>query len=214
MGKKDIVILPARHLPIMRLLMTSLLIASWLAAVGQPSSTRNWIDTEVTWTDSAGNAIRITNSLPKGGGRYTGAPGKTYSYVIFWTRIINESTNPAEIAINLPPVEWPIFPSPESHIRVFLPTETMTIEKIPQFDYGLTNLTSLLDSGFNRPSTLQRTINPKEDFLFYTAVLFHEARGSARAAFELKGKELLFRISVAPDVNSAKIYCGRLVFRN
>lgn len=197
----------------MKLLTTSLLITGWLAAAGQPSSTRNWIDSEVTWTDSAGNVVRITNSLPKGGGIYTGAPGKSYSYVVFWTRITNEAATPAEIAIHIPPIEWPIFPSPGSHVRIFLPPETMTVEKIPELDYGLTNLKPSLDSGLNRLSSLKRTINPKADFLFYTAVLFHEARGTTRTAFELKGSDLIFRISVAPDVNSAKIHCGKLVFR-
>ncbi len=42
----------------------------------------------------------------------------------------------------------------------------MTMDKIPQLDYGLTNLKSFLDSGFNKPSSLQKTINPKEDFMF------------------------------------------------
>ena len=184
-----------------------------LPAIGQTTSTRNWVDTEVKYTDSAGKVVMIHNSLPKGGGRYTDSRGKTYSYVIFWTRVINESATPLELAIKFPADPFTIFPSSESHIRIFLPPDTMTLDKIPLGDYGL-NLQSFLDAGFDKPNMLRRTINPKEELLFYIPVLFYQARGSARAALVLKGQDLFFKISVAPDVDSALIPCGHLIFKN
>lgn len=176
---------------LMRHLTTFILLAICLPAIGQ---TRNWVDTEVKYRDSAGNVVIVYSSLPKGGGRYTDSRGKTYSYVIFWTRVINESATQLELAIKFPANPFTIFPSPESHIRIFLPSDTMTLDKIPLGDYGL-NLQSFLDAGFDKPGKLQRTINPKEEFLFYIPVLFYQARGSARAALVLKGQDLFLKLT-------------------
>jgi hypothetical protein len=194
----------------MRLFTTIILMTICLTAIGQTSPTRNWVDTEVKYTDSAGKVVMVYNSLPKGGGGYTDSTGEKYSYVIFWTHVFNESTTPLELAIKFPADPFTIFSSPDSHIRIFLPPDTMTLEKVPLGDYGLTNLQSFLDAGFKTPSMLQRTINPKEDYYFYIPVLIHQARGTARAALVLKGQDLFFKIKIAPD--SALIPCGHLVF--
>ena len=204
---------------LMRLLTTFILLTICLTAIGQTSLTRKWVDTEVMYTDSVGKSVMVHNSLPKGGGRYIDSAGKVYSYVIFWTRVINESTTPIELAIKFPTDPLTIFPSPDSHIKIFLPPDTMTLDKVLLGDYGLTNLKSFLDAGFNRPSMLQRTINPKEECLFYISVLFYQARGTTRAALVLKGQDLYFKISVDPDIDSALIPsalipCGQLVFKN
>jgi len=182
-----------------------------LPGIAQTAPTRNWVDTEVKYTDPAGNVVNVQSSLPRGGGGYTGSEGRRYSYVIFWIRIINESAVPAELAINFPADPYTIFPSPDSHIRIFLPPDTMTVDKIALGDYGL-NLQSFLDARFNKPSMLQRTINPKAEYLFYIPVLIYQARGTARAALVLKDKDLSFRISISPE--SALIPCGWLVFKN
>ena len=197
---------------LMRLLTTFILMTICLAANAQTSPTRNWVDSEVKYTDSTGKVVVVHNSFPKGGGGYTDSTGKKYSYVIFWTRVVNESDTPLELAIKFPTDPFTIFLSPDSHIRIFLTPDTMTLEKVPLGDYGLTNLQSFLDAGFNKPSMLQRTINPKKEYYFYIPVLIYQARGTARAALILKGQDLFFRISIAPD--SALIPCGHLVFRN
>jgi len=198
----------------MRLLTTFILLTICLTATGQTSPTRKWVDNEVKYTDSLGKVVIVHNSFPKGGGGYTDSAGKNYSYVVFWTRVINESASPVELAIKFPADPFTIFPSPDSHIKIFIPPDTMTLDKVPLYDYGLTNLQSFLDAGFNKPSMLQRTINPKEECLFYIPVLFYQARGTARAALVLKGEDVFFRISIAPDVDSALIPCGQLVFKN
>jgi len=196
---------------IMRLLATSLLFTICLTAKAQTSPARNWIDSEVNYTDSAGKVLKVYSSFPRGGGGYTDATGKRYSYVIFWTRVVNESATPLELAIKFPAEPFTIFPSPDSHIRIFLPPDTMTLEKVQFGDYGL-HLQSFLDAGFNKPGTFQRTLNPKEECYFYTPVLIYQARGTARAALVVKGQDLFFRISINPD--SALIPCGHLVFKN
>lgn len=195
----------------MRLLTTLLLFTICLTAKAQTSPTKNWVDSEVKYTDSAGKAVMVHSSFPKGGGGYTDSTGKRYSYVIFWSRVINESASQLELTIKFPAAPFTIFPSPDSHIRIFLPPDTMTLEKVQLGDYGL-NLKSFLDVGFNKPGILQRTINPKEEYYFYIPVLIYQARGTARAALVLRGQDLFFRINIAPD--SALIPCGHLVFRN
>jgi hypothetical protein len=198
----------------MRLMATFILLTICSAAIGQTSPTRNWVDTEVMYTDSAGKSVMVHNSLPKGGGRYIDSDGKSYKYVIFWTRVINESITPLELAIKFSADPFTIFPSPDSYIRIFLPPDTMTLGKVQLGDFGLTNLQPFLDAGFDKPSMLQKTINPKEEYLFYIPVLFYQARGTTRTALVLKGQDLFFRISITPGVDSALIPCGQLVFKN
>ena len=196
----------------MRLLTTFILKMICLTAIAQTSSTRNWVDAEVKYTDSAGKVIMVHNSFPRGGGGYIDLAGKKYSYVIFWTRVINESTTPLKLVIKFPADSFAIFPSPDSYIRIFLPPDTMTLEKIPLGDYGLNNLQSSSNAGFGKPSMLQRTLKYKEACIFYIPVLIHQARGTARAALVLKGQDLFYRISIDPQ--SALIPCGHLVFEN
>jgi hypothetical protein len=197
----------------MRILTPFILLIICVSAIGQTIPTRKWVDTEVTYTDSAGRVITVHNSLPRGGGSYTDSSGKKYGYVVFWTRVINESNNPVELESKFHAEPFKIFPSPDSHIRIFLPPDTMTVGKIQLGDYGL-NLQAFLDKGFNEVSMLQRTISPKEEFLFYTAILFYQARGTTRTALVLKGQDVFFKISVNPDVDSVLIPCGQMVFKN
>jgi hypothetical protein len=208
---------PSREIrePLMRLLTIFILLTICLTAIGQTSSTKKGVDTEATYTDSAGKVVIVHNSFPKGVGRYTDSAGKNYGYLIFWTRVINESDTPLQLSITFPADPFTIFPSPDEHIRIFLPPDTMTVEKIPLYSYGLTNLQSSLDAGFDKPSMLEKTINSKEEYLFYIPVLIYESRerSSARAALVLRGQDLFFRISMVPDVDSALIPCGQLVFK-
>ena len=68
----------------MRLLATFIFLTISFNASAQINPTRSWVDTEVKYTNSAGKAIKVYNSLPKGGGGYISSGGKDYSYVIFW----------------------------------------------------------------------------------------------------------------------------------
>lgn len=196
----------------MKLLTTCILIAISLNTLAQTTPKRNWIHTEATYYDVVGNALNVTNSLPKGGATYTDTAGNTYSYVVFWYRLTNASEVPLELMIKFPTEPFTIFPSPDSHIKIFLPKETMTSEKIEMFDYGLSNLKDLLDAEFSKPSMLEKTINPKEEYLFYISVLMYQAQGPARAALVMKGHDLTYQISMGQ--NSDLIPCGQLTFKN
>jgi hypothetical protein len=200
---------------LMRLLTTFILLTICLTAIGQASSSKKWVDTEATYTDSAGNVVIVHNSLPQGVSRYTDSAGKNHGYLTFWTRVINESATPLQLSITIPADPFTIFPSPDEHIRIFIPPDTMTVDKIPLGNYGLTNLKPSLDAGFDKPSMLQKTINAKEEYFFYIPVFIYESlgRGSARLALVLRGQDLFFRISMSPDVDSVLIPCGQLVFK-
>lgn len=196
----------------MKLFTTIVFISTSLIALGQTPTTRNWIHTEETYADTIGKTILITNSLPKGGATYTTVIGHTYSYVIFWHRITNMSEVPMKLNMTFPAEPFNIFPTPDSHIRLFLPPETMTSEKIDLFDYGLSNLKGFLDTRFYEPSSFEKTINPKEEFLFYVSVLIYQAQGSARASLVMKDHDLLYQIKIDPD--ATVIPCGQITFKD
>lgn len=80
-----------------------------------------------------GNRLIIHNSFPKGGMKYTDPNGEVYGYVVFWTQITNETTNPIELKINFPLDSFE-FPSPSGRYqKLLLPSDTMTIDKAPCF---------------------------------------------------------------------------------
>ena len=194
----------------MKLFISVFLLFVYLNAKGQVGPPRNWVDSEVKHTDPNGNSVMMTNSLPKGGG-VVYQNGKKYGYVVFWTRMSNQSATPIELKVKFPEVTF--FKSPDSYIKIVLPKESMNIEKEQLFDYGLTNLQSILNDESNQLGILQKKIGPKEDYLFYVTVFIHiEGSGSARAKFELNDKELFYKISMGSD--TTLIPCGSLDFKN
>ena len=194
----------------MKLFISVYLLFVYLNANGQVGPPRNWVDSKIKYTDSKGNSVMMTNSLPKGGG-VVYQNGKKYGYVVFWTRMSNQSATPIELKVKFPEVTF--FKSPDSYIKIVLPKESMNIEKEQLFDYGLTNLQSILNDESNQLSILQKKIRPKEDYFFYIAVFIHiEGSGYARAKFELNDKELFYKISMGSD--PIMIPCGSLDFKN
>jgi hypothetical protein len=174
--------------------------------------------------------VLIENSLPKGGGQYTDATGKKFGYAIFWTRVINETATPLELIINFPGDSLLIDPSPD-YSKFFLVPGTMSFDKEILYSYGLTGLEAFLDSAFYKPMILKRTINPKEEFFFYTAMLsyraanqdsgrrrkpgFHERpSGSVRGGFYLKAQGVFYNNNLLPQLDSASIPWGHIVVKN
>jgi hypothetical protein len=193
----------------MKLIVSVFLLFVYLYTNGQVGPTRNWVDSEVKLMDSKGNTAMVTNSLPKGGG-VVYQNGKKYGYVVFWTRMSNQSATPIELKLKFPDVTF--FKPPESYVKIVLPKESMNIEKEQLFDYGLTNLQSLINDESNQLSILKKKIGPKEDYFFYVTVFIHiDGNGSARAKFELNDKELFYKISMGSD--TTLIPCGSLGFK-
>ncbi len=126
----------------------------------------HYIYTDTTYTFASGKGITIQNSYPKGGmiapdgTQYMDSTGKNYGFVAFWSRIINETNTPLELHMNFPADSLAIFTLLGSHLKLFLPTDTLTYDKLSSFNYGLTGLQSYFDANFNKATTLQKTINP------------------------------------------------------
>ena len=147
--------------------------------------------------------ITIQNSLPKGGNVEPGIPyidstGKQYFYAAFWTRIINGSDAALDFNVSFPGDSFPLSSSSDSYLKLFIPADTMTVDKLSLFNYGLTGMKSFLDANFNNPTTLQKTIEPGEAHMFYIVAISYQAGGPARSEIILKRKKLFYRIAMGP----------------
>jgi hypothetical protein len=176
-------------------------------------------------SETASQGVIIQNSLPKGAPQ-TDSKGKTFGIGIFWTRVINETDHPLELMINFPVDSLAILSSTDSYLKLFLLPDTMTLDKVPLYNYGVKSLRSILDTGLNKPTMLRRTINPKEECLFYIGAVryqvpnpapdtrragLRQGGGVIRTGLVLKEQDLFYRINI--DLDSVVIPCGQLVFK-
>lgn len=179
--------------------------------IKQSTSKKNWVHTEERYADSSGRAIRVYNSYPRGGAY--NSSGQKDGYRIFWTSIVNESATPLKLTVEFPIDSFPTLTSPNAYIKALIPPNTMTLEKLELFDFGVTNIKSILDNRFKKPGKLGITLNPGEEYFYYTLFLFHESEGTARSALVLKGQDLSYRISIDSQPPLI-IPCGRIEFIN
>jgi hypothetical protein len=193
--------------------------------VTSPRSNDPSVHTKYEYTDSIGKRLIIQNGLPRGGSRYTDPNGVVYGYAIFWTRIINETDNPLELQIDfLDSYEVPSLPG--KYFKLLVPPYTVTSDKEAMFNYGLTDIDSFLDTNIHRPSSLKRTINPKESSGFFVvklSLISEGPRGGGdilRTGLNLKGQDLFYRVSVynstAPlsIISEKEILCGSINLKN
>ena len=160
-----------------------------------PGSNERNIYTKYEYTDSIGKRLMIQNGLPRGDG-YIDPNGKEYFKAMFWTRIINETDNPLELKINFPVDSYELPSLPGKYFKILVLPDTMTVDKEPLYNYGLTDLKSFLDNSIHKPSSLKRTINPKESSVFYVVILFDKGvAGPIRTGLSIKGQNLFYRIS-------------------
>ena len=193
----------------MDLFFSFLLILLSLNLNGQSTQNRNWEHSKVAYTTSTNKKTIISNSLPKGGG-IVSYKGKEYNYFIFWTNVRNESPSPLELQINFPSLNF--FISSKSHFIAALTNAKMTFDKVQQFDYGLTDIPSLLNIESNQLKFLKNRISPQQEYLFYIPIFIHKTKWPVRAEFILKDKELFYKISAGTD--TVMVPCGRIKFLN
>jgi len=166
---------------------------------------------EIDWyCETNTDGVNIQNSYPKGG-RYPGVTkyNNNNSYLVFFTRITNESPHPIEIEIDFTADSHAIPNSPFTFMKLFLPKDTMTLDKVSAYSYGITELES-----FENPTNYHAQLNPNENCLFYVVAFFYQSeqdkwrdyRGGNRAEFALIEDELYF--SIEPQVSSLK--CGKV----
>ncbi|MDB5203281.1 MAG: hypothetical protein JWQ27_2690 [Ferruginibacter sp.] len=118
-----------------------------------------------------GKRLIIENGFPKGGMKYIDPNGDSYNYILFWTRIINETDNTLQVNMNVPVNSYEVPSLPGKYYEVLIPNDTMTLEKLRLLNSGLTGLDSFLDKNIHKSSSLKRTINPKESTGFYVLML-------------------------------------------
>jgi hypothetical protein len=175
---------------------------------GSPKSLRQYIHTQYEYTNSIGASLIIENSFPKSGGNYTDPNGKKYIYAVFFTRIINETADPFELAIDFPVDSFEIPSSSGNYMKLLLPSDTLTSDKEPGYDYGLA-LKSFLDNDRHNSSSLKRTIPPKGSSAFYVVTLSTRGvNGTLRTGLSLKEQDLFYRI------NDKEIHCGKINLKN
>jgi hypothetical protein len=184
------------------------------------------IHTMYEYIDSIGKRLIIQNGFPRGGSRYTDRNGAVYGYAIFWTRLLNETDNPLELKIDF--IDSYKVPSlPGKYFKLLVLPDTMTIDNIPLFNYGLTDLDSFLDTSIHKPSSLKRTINPKESSGFFVVKLglrseIPSSGGDIlRTGLMLKGQDLFYKASVynnspSPSllISEEEINCGSINLTN
>lgn len=184
----------------------------------EKTSGYRYIYTDTTYASSTGKGITIQNGLPKGGNiepgtPYTDSTGKKYFFAGFWTRIINGTNTALEFKVNFPADSFPLSSPSDSYLKLFIPTDTMTVDKLSLYSYGLTGMKSFLDTNFNNATILQKTIKPNEEHIFYIVTLSYQAGGPARSAIILKEKELFYKITMGPH-GPLEIHCGKIAFKN
>lgn len=114
--------------------------------------------TKYEYNDSKGAKLTIQNSFPKGGMKYKDLNGNEFVYAVFWTKIMNETDNPLEVKIDFPIDSYEIPSLPGKYYKVLIPSDTMTIKKVPSLNYGLKDLAPFFDKSSDKPSSLKRTI--------------------------------------------------------
>jgi hypothetical protein len=193
----------------MNIFSTCLLIILSLNLNGQSVQNRNWEYSKVVYNSSVKNKITITNSLPKGGG-IVSYKGKEYNYFIFWTNVRNEASSALDLKIKFPTIIY--FESKESYAKVAFTKSNMTIDKVQEFDYGLTDIPSLLNNESNQLKDLNNRILTFKNYLFYSAIFIHKTKWPVRAEYILKDKNLFYKITAGTDV--VMVPCGSLDFKN
>lgn len=163
------------------------------------------------YSESASNGVIIQNSFPKGG-PYTGSTKRNYnhSYLVFFTRVVNETGNSLELTVNFSADSIAIPNSPDTYVKLFLPPDTMTLNKQHLSSYGIKELES-----FDQSTKFKRKLNPKDDCLFYVVAIFYQTRSDAwnqerggnRAELVLKGQDLFYRMP--PQIDS--LPCGHII---
>ena len=184
-----------------------LLILLSLNLNGQSVQKRNWEYSKVVYTASSQKKTIITNSLPKGGG-IVSYKGKEYNYFIFWTNVRNEAPSPLDLKIKFPTIIS--FKSKETYAKVVFTKSNMTLDKVQEFDYGLSGIPAFLTNELNQLKDLNNRISPFKNYLFYSAIFIYKTMWPVRAEYILKDKKLFYRITAGTDV--VMVPCGGIDF--
>jgi len=170
-------------------------------------------ETTTKWySETASDSVIIQSGFPRGG-VYTDANGKNFDCRIFRHRVINESVTPVELTIDFSADSFPIPSSSGSYLKLFFPPDTLTVGKegLGLSEFVATGFDSILGPG--KPTILQRTVSPKEEFVFYTGAALYQVGGRVRAGLILRDKDLFYRIGIVRQFDAAIFPCGQIVLK-
>ena len=157
-------------------------------------ATSDFIDSEYHYVDATGKQVTVINSLPKGGLKYTDSKGEEYVYAVFWTQIVNETAEALELTMNCFENSYQLPSSPTHIFKLYTPSDTFTIDKIPLFNFGVNLEQSLYHH--QQPNDVQRTVDPNSTGAFYVIVLFNKGvNGTVRAGLRFEGQQAVYRVN-------------------
>ncbi|PPK87668.1 hypothetical protein CLV84_0616 [Neolewinella xylanilytica] len=188
-----------------------------------PSPLDRFVDTEYRYADVAGHTALVQNSLPKGGSSidpggavgYTDPTGIHYGVGVFWSRIVNTADRPLAVSLEFPGDSIPFPTAPGTYVRLTLPGDTMSLDKLSDFNYGVGGLREHLDHTFRKTTRGERIIPPGGEALIYTAMVVHRPLdGTIRSGLQVSpGGELTYHVKLA-SFHTATVPAGRLAFRH
>ncbi len=168
-------------------------------------------DLDLGWySESMNNGIRIQNSFPKGGHYFRSTDGTfKHSMLVFVTRLVNETDDTVELSLHFSAKPIAIPNTSDTYLKLHLPQDSMTLEKIQLLNYGLGDW-----DNFGQSSKFERIIEPGQDCLFYVVVVFYQTmndewrreRGGNRAELILQDGILSYRM--LPQIES--LQCGSI----
>ena len=162
------------------------------------------VDTKFVYVDSNGQKLIIENSYPRGGQKYTTPMGEEYVYAVFWTRIINNTSESVELTMEFIEESYQLPSSPSRIFKLLIPSDTLTIEKKNLTNYGL-DLKKHLDSYLHTRNKFRRAIRPNDSSGFYVVTLFNQGvNGTLRSGLKISEGKLLYQ------VNDKTIDCGEI----
>ncbi|HAA19385.1 MAG TPA: hypothetical protein DCP28_11660 [Cytophagales bacterium] len=189
-------------------------------------STIPYLDTTWLCIDPSGHSVIIQNGLPRGGGSidgsgirgYIAANGVHYGSALFWSRLVNVSTESFTIRLTFP-ADSLVIPNTSNfslsghHIlRPILPTGTLTADKLTKYNYGIEGLKPFLDEHFGMPTRLEQTIGPGEEYMFYVTLLSKVSGGGVLRTGLIAGEEgLRYSLRLEP-VGEVSFPCGEITF--
>lgn len=175
----------------------------------------SYMHTEATYTDSTGNNIIIQNSYPRGGPINT--PDGRYGHAVFWSRVINKTDTTVELNLNFPADSIVIEPTTNTHFKLLVPPDTMTLDKVSTYGFGLKRIESFVAENLYKPSHFQRTIKPNEDAMFYVVLLSHLTptdKGVLRTGLFLEGQDLFYKLEDSDSQSDKFVPSGSISFKD
>lgn len=171
------------------------------------------------------------------GGVLTDPNGTELEYRIFRVHVLNDSTVPAELTMDLPGGAVALLPDTDKFISVFLfPDELCPDTAQDVINFGITSPEAFIRARSSGPASLNTTVQPGEDHLLYIGVAFPplDLGGLGRAELFIDGQkpdpslfpdgsvpvrvgqgkdlDLILGVAIDPPEHYVLVPCGRVAF--